>query len=254
MNSSILSREYQASFVDDPKYAGRVATHLAGLASAIEDSHLSWRPTVSRLVSLLPKSEQSNSVVAAGMAYGAGKNILNYYPGPAILLFGAALNVIGNSPNIELQESINRSKIILAESHLDQNEDITQLLLAAEQRASFDKVSQMLRGEFSQGLRDSGKYNNEKIKDVTRKIVNITHDVRHRGLIERIEWKKIKVEEDGSSTNTGYFHEIDEIIFGDDLLQELGRYAQDKKGVPLVFLEECWNGTVSLNENLRLRL
>lgn len=222
----LLSEAYRNTFVDDTKYAGRVASHLAGLASAIEDSHPNWRPKVSQLVLMLPKSETSNSIVAAGMAYGAGKGIMQDYPGPAILLFGAALNVIGSAPNVELQEAVKRAEEMLKENGLGENEDVKKLIQAGKERASFDKVTQMLKNEFAQGLEDSGKYPNEIIANVVPKIVNVTHDVRHRGLVERIEWKNIKVEIGGSSTNIGYMHEIDEVIFGDDILQELATYAK----------------------------
>ncbi len=226
MSLYLLTPAYQERFVDDPKYGGRVAVHLAGLASAIEDSDPTWRPTASQLVLLLPKSEESNALVAAGMAYGAAKRMMSDYPGPAILLFGAALNVIGSAPNTELQGIIKRAESVMAAKGLGTNEDIKQIIRAAKERAEFDKVSQMLRDEFSQGLKDSQKYSEDKINEVVPNIVRVTHDVRHRGLIERLQWKNIIVEEGGSSTNIGYIREIDEIIFTDDLLQELLECAQ----------------------------
>jgi hypothetical protein len=226
MSQILLSKDYRAIFVDDPKYSGRVSTHLAGLASAIEDSHQNWKPTVSELVALLPKSDESNALVAAGMAYGAAKQMMADYPGPAILLFGAALNAIGTAPYTELQWVIEQAEAILKANGLDSREEIRKTVQAAKERASFDKVSQMLRDEFTLGLKDSGKYTETKIEEVVPKIVKVTHDVRHRGLIERLRWKNLVVEEGGSSTNIGYFHEIDEVIFTDDLLQELLEYAQ----------------------------
>ena len=223
----LLSEAYRNTFVDDTKYVGRVASHLAGLASAIEDSHPNWRPKVSQLVLMLPKSETSNSIVAAGMAYGAGKGIMQDYPGPAILLFGAALNVIGSAPNVELQDAVNQAEEILKENGLEKVEEVKKLIQAGKERASFDKVTQMLKNEFTQGLEDSGKYSHETITNIVPNIVNVTHDVRHRGLIERIEWKNIRIEIGGSSTNAGYMHEIDEVVFGDDILQGLVKYAKE---------------------------
>lgn len=113
MGLEILSQNYRKLFVDESKYSGRVANHLAGLAAAIEYSHEDWRPTVSELLDLLEKSESINEIVAAGMVYGSALIIGQDYPGPAILLYGAALNVIGSAPNVKLNDAINRSKVKL---------------------------------------------------------------------------------------------------------------------------------------------
>lgn len=226
MAIEILSSSYREGFIDQSKYSGRVSNHLAGLASAIEDSHDDWRPTVSELLGLLPRAESTNAIVAAGMSYGAAKSIGDDYPGPAILLYGAALNVIGSAPNVELNAAIARSKDKLNEYSLMEDHDIREIIEAAKQRASFDKVSQMLRNEFASGLKDSGRFDDELIADVVPKIVNVTHDVRHKGLIERILWKNLVIEVGGTSTDAGYMHEIDEVVFTDDLLRELIVYAQ----------------------------
>lgn len=225
MGVGILSHDYRVVFVDNPKYSGRVSDHLAGLAVSIEDSHDSWRPTVSELLSLLPESPESNSIVAAGMAYGSAKAIGHDYPGPAILLCGASLNTIGSAPNVELESAISAAKEILIEKGINQDPDIKELVNAATQRASFDKVAKMLQDEFSQGLRDSGKFEDSTILDIVPKIVNITHDVRHKGLIERITWKNLEIEVGGTSTNAGYMIQIDEIVFVDDELRDLLPYA-----------------------------
>ena len=134
MTVSLLSSTYAATFIDDEKYSGRVSTHLTGLASAVEDSHPDWRPTVSQLVVLLPESEASNAIVASGMAYGPAKQIGNEFPGPAILLFGAALNVLGSAPNTEMLEAIERSRGKIQASGLHTDEDIKLLVRAAEER------------------------------------------------------------------------------------------------------------------------
>lgn len=226
MGLEILSQNYRKLFVDESKYSGRVANHLAGLAAAIEYSHEDWRPTVSELLDLLEKSESINEIVAAGMVYGSALIIGQDYPGPAILLYGAALNVIGSAPNVKLNDAINRSKVKLKELDLTENQDIRDLIIAAEERASFDRVNKMLKDEFAEGLRDSGTLDEKFIQEVVPKIVAVTHDVRHKGLIERIRWSKLQVEVPGSSTMAGYMYEIDQIIFTDDELREIIGYAQ----------------------------
>jgi hypothetical protein len=224
MGTEILSSEYRISFVDDLKYDGRVANHLSGLAAAIEDSHETWRPTVSELLSLLPESDSTNALVASGMAYGSAKSIEIDFPGPAILLYGAALNVIGSSPNTALSNSILIAEEKLITEGLGEDPDIRIMLHAAKERASFDKVSQMLRDEFRHGLLDSG-FDEETVSEVVPKIVSATHDVRHKGLIERLYWTHRTEDYGGSSTDAAYLHQIEEVEFKDDILRSLLSYA-----------------------------
>lgn len=226
MGIYILSADYQLIFVDDPKYEERVAHHLCGLAAVIEACNDSWRPTVSQLLELLPQSDSTNAIVSAGMAYGAGYSIEKEFPGPAILLYGAALNVIGSAPNTDLAISISKAKRKLEESPLANDQDLKVLIRAATERASFDKVSQMLRDEFTNGLTDSGLYRREFIDDIVPKIVKVTHDVRHKGLIERLFWKRKTVGYGGSSTDVGFMHLIKEVEFIDDELRNVLPYAQ----------------------------
>ena len=103
---NLLESNYASIFVDNVIYSDRLVSHLVGLASAIQNSHKTWRPTISELISLIPKTEDGNAIVAAGMAYSAAKTIQDNFPGPAILLYGAALNTIGAAPNIKLQADI----------------------------------------------------------------------------------------------------------------------------------------------------
>jgi len=220
----ILSEEYKKSFVDDNKYSGQVSRHLVGLASIIEECNKTWRPPVSELLKLLPESEETNELVSAGLSFCVAQFIGWDFPGPAILLYGAALNTIGNEPNIELDESITNAKVILKENNLLDNSQIKRVINAASERASFDKVSKMLRDEFRQGIIDSGLEINE-IEQIVRDIVNATHDVRHKGLIERLVWTHKTISYGGSSTDAGYMHRIDNVEFKNDKLRDLLPFA-----------------------------
>jgi hypothetical protein len=220
----ILSEEYGNSFVDSQKYFGQVSRHLVGLASVIEECSDNWRPTVSELLDLLPESKATNELVSSGLSYGVAKYIGLDFPGPAILLYGAALNTIGSAPNTELKETISIAEDILQRNNLLDNIHVKKTLEAAYQRASFDKVSKMLRDEFKQGIIDSGI----EVKDIdslVKDIVNVTHDVRHKGLIERLVWKHDSIRFGGSSTDIGYIHKIEKVEFEDDKLRDLLPYA-----------------------------
>ena len=216
----ILSEEYKDSFVDILDLSS-ISSHLVGLASVIEQSHEEWRPTVSQLLALLREYKNKNALVSAGHAFGVAKVLEIDFPGPAILLYGSALNTIGSHPNIELSNYIFKAINVLSEHDLLEEDNIKQLVLAAKERASFDKVSEMLREEFRAGLIDSGKYEISEIDEFVPKIVNVTHDVRHKGLIERIKWVSSKHEIGGSSTDASYMSYIDDIKFVYDELRNL---------------------------------
>jgi len=234
MNMEILNPDYDREFYDK-NYQAPIPMLLKGLAAAIQDSHPSWRPKLSELVAL---SEESNGLVLAGSAYGAAKVIKNDFPGPAILLFGAALNAIGSAPQIELSKSIDSAEEKLKENNLYDDRNIKIVLDAAKQCAKFDKVSEMLKQEFLNGLKKTKKYTNEQIAKVVPQIVDITHKVRHSGLIEKFFWRVSSENETNcqgskeisistSSTNAGFLHKEGPITIDDDFLRNILPYAQE---------------------------
>ena len=239
MNSDILSEEYAERFVDTDRYDWRTEDFLRGLAAAIQDSNLEWRPGLTELVELLPPASASNRLVLAGAAYGSGKSIKEKYPGPSILLFGAALNAIGSEPQVELEEAIAAALPKLKEASVLEDPDVAEIVRAAKERARFDKVGAMLRSEFAAGLQLAGKYTIEEIDDVVPKIIRVTHDVRHKGLIDRFGWAVAsldgekfsadprQVKEKRSSTSIEYLHEEGQIIYTKSWLEDLIPYAQE---------------------------
>ena len=101
----------------------------------------------------------------------------------------------------------------------------------------------MLRHEFTEGLRRTKKYDETKINEVVKKIVNVTHSVRHRAVIDRYGWAKAKIVQynqdrvyicDSTSITesdefTDIFSQIsqNDMRFGKSFFQELIPYAQD---------------------------
>jgi hypothetical protein len=185
---TILDDEYDAAFIDTRKYPPSTPFLLRGLAAAIQDSVQDWRPRLSELVSLLKRLDDHVPIVSAGGAYGAGKQIMDAYPGPATLLFGAAINVIGRARDTELKESIRQAKERLAAAGIRSEPCIQAVVCAATERASFDKVSEMLRDEFGEGMRASGTYSEEQIAMLVPEIVDATHHTRHRAIVGRWTW------------------------------------------------------------------
>ena len=249
MKPKILSASYEKAFVDTHDYPPTTVFYLRGLAAAIQDSHISWRPKLSELINLLKKKNEAPKIAASGASYGAAKQIKNHYPGPAILLFCAAIDAIIDAPQTELKDQIKKAEQIIKDANLDGNEYIKTLLEAAYQRASSDKVAQKIKGALIAGLMSSGKYKEETIKKKVPKIVNTTHDVRHRALIDRCEWDiawcvngvyfcdatKIKTHKE----YTNLFKKKpagDNAMFGKSFLNELMPYAQD--GCAFTILEK----------------
>ena len=248
MNIDILNKDYDSEF-NDKNYQAPIPMLLKGLAAAIQDSHPAWRPTLSELATLLRSAKDPSGIVLAGSAYGAAKAIKDDFPGPSILLFGAALNVIGSAPQIELNKNIDAAEKKLKESSLYEDTDIKMVLQAAKQRAKFDKVGEMLKQEFTNGLKKTCKYTDEQIAEVVPKVVNITNDVRHKGLIVRFYWSCVdsdfssietNIPISKSSTDISFLHQENRIIFDDSELRKLIPYAQEGCAYAILSrMEDC---------------
>jgi len=221
MKHTILVPEYEAAFVDTQKFPPSTPFLLRGLAAALQDAKADWRPTVSELAAALRGLPDPMPLVSAGSAYGAGKQIASVYPGPSILLFGAAINAVGSAPNTALQNDINEAKRILRDAGIDREEPIKSMIRAASERASFDKVSAMLKREFEDGLRESGEYPEARIANMVPQIVDATHDTRHRALLGRWVWSKAQVVEAQHTYSDDHGHTIDTLFHeepeGEDL-------------------------------------
>lgn len=64
---------------------------------------------------------------------------------------------------------------------------------AAHERASFDMVSEMLRQENRQGLKQKGRYQGKELDQLVKEVVNIGHQGRHEALIKIVEWSTVRV-------------------------------------------------------------
>jgi len=189
MSEDVIPESYKEFFFDDKSYPPSTAWMLKCLASVIVDEGVDWRPTMTELISIIPRNDFGKNLVMAGHAYGAGKKIKSQFPASAILLFCSAVNSLGEAPQVELNEAIETAESILEEAGLDENESIKLLVRAAKERASFDKVSKMMRDEFREGLRRTGRYDDDQLDEISRKIVSIGHKARHEALISKHVWK-----------------------------------------------------------------
>jgi hypothetical protein len=197
MKHGILEKTYEDIFVNVKIYSPMTVFFLRGLAAAIQDAHPSWRPNVSELAEILKSCDKNyrNGLLNAGASYGAAKQIGFMYSGPAILLLGAALQAIGEGsyPNKELENHIVSAKSKLEVLGVKKDQDFIAVLNAAKERA----VSELMRTEFREGLKSGGcsqdeGYSQERVDRIVHKIVDITNDVRHRGVIDKTYVHKIE--------------------------------------------------------------
>jgi hypothetical protein len=87
-----------------------------------------------------------------------------------------------------LREHATQGEKIMKEAGQDQNESMKAVIRAAHERANFDRVTQMLRNEFREGLQRTGRYSDEELNQIVQDIVRVGNEARHDALIERIEW------------------------------------------------------------------
>jgi len=240
MKHTILDESYESKFVDVDIYSPYTVFFLRGLAAAIQDSHPSWRPNVSELAEILKSCDRKyrDNLLNAGASYGAAKQIYSMYPGPAILLLGAAIQAIGDGsyPNEELEKHIVSAKRKLDDQGLGGDNDLKAVLNAAKERAGFDRVSELMRTEFRKGL-ESKEYSEDRIDSIVRKIVKVTHDVRHRGVIDKtfvhiIEPNKRYMFQSSSGSSSGVA-----IITDQELLKIQNELGNDK--IPTIVQDSC---------------
>lgn len=188
MQHSILNPEYEARFVDTSVFPPSTPFLLRGLAAALQDSGSMWFPTVSELASILQDAPSRDDLVACGASYGVAKSAQGAYPGPALLLYGAIVNRLFQAENSELNEVLARVEQKIENAGLATDKDIIDTLNAARDRARMGRVSRLMRNGFAEGLRMSTRYADDQVDDLAHRIVDTTHDVRHRALIDRVAW------------------------------------------------------------------
>lgn len=211
-----------SSYASPEQYA---TAAINGLSEAIQDSQHNWNPTREDLLSILKPSEDTNKIILASFAYAVAKKLSCEYHGPAILLFGAAVDILGSNPRTELANTIKSAKTKIKNTSLHKDPDIKAMIDAASRFADLDKVSEKLRQEFSAGLKQSGKYSDEDIQIWVPRIVNVTHDVRHKGIIYRFSWE-FRVEnentgKDRSSSDVGFLNAPEKVVFTGNLLEDI---------------------------------
>ena len=209
MSQDIIPEEYKEAFFDDKSYPPSTGWMLKCLAATIVDEGLDWRPTMTGLIELIPKNDFGKSLIMAGHAYGAGKQIKDQFPASAILLFCSAINALGEAPQIELTDAIDEAEHLLDVAGIAEEESIKLVLLAAKERARFDKVSKMMRDEFREGLRRTGIYNDEQVDEISRKIVSIGHQARHDALVSRQIWGLMPISDIMIFSNQALDHDQD---------------------------------------------
>jgi len=238
----ILDPEYEKVFHDTEEYLPATHFLVKGIAAVLNDCDSEWRPTLTDLVNLIQASGRKiiDPLVLAGSAYGLGKYFSDDFPGPALLLFTAAINGIWELKPVELRDNINRSKELLDQFGIRDNPDIQAILQAASQRAKMDMVRKLIKDELTEGLERSGRFQSSRISKAVNEIVDTSDRVRHEGLVDRFGFTKAfpskggidfydeedTIREFGSTGIVFYNKNREELEYGISFLQYLIPYAQ----------------------------
>ena len=191
VHHKILSAEYEKRFVDTQIFPPSTPFLLRGLAAALERGHPDWRPTVSQLAEILRPLESRADIVAAGGAYGAALMLEREHPGPALLLYGAVVNSLFQELDTPLCAAIDRAEEVLTAIGVNEVPDVSATILAARERAQMGRISAMMKREVARGLRINNRYDEETAVCLAKRIVDSTHLVRHRALVDRPVWKEV---------------------------------------------------------------
>lgn len=204
---SLLSDEYEATFLDTRMYPPTTPFLLRGLAAAIEATHPSWRPSLSELAEVLMTTDRRHRIVAAGSAYGAARSLPSSLPGPALLLYGAAVETLFQHADTSLDAVVDSASQTLEQANLIDDEDISTLIGAARERARMGRASETMRIHIARGLVMTGDYRESVAAPFAQRIVSSTHRVRHRALIDRYIY--VDIEPVGGHYHVDLYDEIE---------------------------------------------
>jgi len=121
----------------------------------------------------------------------------------------------------------------------------------------------MLRAEFQEGLSKSGKYTQETIAELAPRIVNATHDTRHKAMIGRWAWSAAPIEADAYFLDPSTLTEADErqslfyrkpagdtVVFGISVFRAIARPR--RSDARLRYLSDSPRGRESSMDALRI--
>lgn len=134
-------------------------------------------------------TERVERLLDAAESYCAANAIEREYPGPAILLYGAAVEALkGDLPDTELKKAIASAKASIKKDarHLWRCGDVQAVFDAAHDKASHAKTTRFMVEEFARGLELAG-HEAGNARDEAKKIVDTTHDVRHRAKVDQVD-------------------------------------------------------------------
>jgi len=178
----------------------RIECLLIGLC----ESSSALQPKEEELAQLLQRPrnrERVDRLLCAGEAYCAAGEIAERFPGPALLLYGAAVNALAEGPDVPLRGQIKEAEKAIARvrKELLSAKNLKATFRAAYQKAAFGKVCEQMRLEFGRGLLEGG-YRTDEAERLAKEIVDATHRVRHEAHIDEHRGK-VLVEAGGKLTS-----------------------------------------------------
>ena len=153
------------------------------------------------------KKEYTSKFLDASEAFAAAVEIGEKYPGIAILLYVAAVNVFAPGPDIVLREQIRSAKKLFIEKDIWGNEDVKATCKAAHEKANFIRISKFLEEEFTEALKqipsvqgmspeDLAKKEDEARK-ISEQIISFSHLTRHEAKIDKKNSKIVIMDQGG---------------------------------------------------------
>jgi len=140
------------------------------------------------------------------------------------------VNVLFQEEDDELNQAIRRAEKAIAAAGLGSDTDVGSVIQAALERARMGRISQLMREGFAHGLELSSRYDSSQAQDLARRIVNSTHDVRHRAIIDQFAWTVVTPNEGNHVIDSRIFDE-----FGDtDPFQEAPPPPATRAGTSLL--------------------
>lgn len=188
MAASILSPGYESNFMDAEIFPASIPFVLKGLAAAIEQCHPTWRPKGSELAKILLSFPGRDNLIAAGAAYGAARSIQEIYPGPALLLYGTAIDRLFKEEDSDLKLTIQSTEAKLAKANLLSFPDVDDTVQAARERVRMGNVSEKMRREFTRGLIISNQYDEDQARVLAQRIAAVVHSPGQDALIDQYVW------------------------------------------------------------------
>ncbi len=179
---------------------------ISNLAKVFIYSSYSWKPNEQELDKLFsPRvgQESVQKLFDSADIFVIATSIERKFPGPAILLYVAAVEAFLEGPDTELKSQIHEAKDIFDKLRISGDPNVKAVVAAASERAQFAKVTSFVKKEFEKGICAAG-YPQKDSTGLAKRIVRASNDVRHRAQPNPASHRELV------AFNDGTLHDLDQ--------------------------------------------